>query len=132
MYAFLDENVKFEINSLIDELINSNFDFKKSYQNYMDKVNEIGNYFSDEQCKKIIKTETEKMYNLLGNKLIQLMKEYREIKAETIIFNLFEIMSRLENQEEARVNSGNYINSLSNNARKEWARRMSYGGEIER
>ena len=77
----------------------------------MDKVNEIGNYFSDEQCKKIIKTETEKMYNLLGNKLIQLMKEYREIKAETIIFNLFEIMSRLENQEEARVNSENYINS---------------------
>lgn len=98
----------------------------------MDKVNEIGNYFSDEQCKKIIKTETEKMYNLLGNKLIQLMKEYREIKAETIIFNLFEIMSRLENQEEARVNSENYINSLSDNARKEWARRMSYGGEIER
>ena len=98
----------------------------------MDKVNEIGSYFSDEQCKKIITTETEKMYNLLGNKLIQLMKEYTEVKAETIIFNLFEIMSRLENQEEARANSESYINSLSDNARKEWARRMSYGGEFER
>lgn len=128
----MDETLKNEINMLIDDLINSNFDMNKSYQNYMNKVNEIGNYFSDEQCEKIIKAETDKLYNLLGNKLIQLMKEYREIKAETIIFNLFDILSRLENQEEARANSEDYINSLSDNARKEWARRMSYGGEFER
>lgn len=128
----MDETLKNEINKLIDDLINSNFDMKKSYQNYMNKVNEIGNYFSDEQCEKIIKSETDKLYNLLGNKLIQLMKEYREIKVETIIFNLFDILSRLENQEEARASSEDYINSLSDNARKEWARRMSYGGEFER
>lgn len=128
----MDETLKNEINKLIDDLINSNFDMKKSYQNYMNKVNEIGNYFSDEQCEKIIKAETDKLYNLLGNKLIQLMKEYREIKVETIIFNLFDILSRLENQEEARASSEDYINSLSDNARKEWARRMSYGGEFER
>jgi len=128
----MDETLKIEINKLIDDLINSNFDMNKSYQNYMNKVNEIGNYFSDEQCEKIIKAETDKLYNLLGNKLIQLMKEYREIKVETIIFNLFDILSRLENQEEARVSSEDYINSLSDNARKEWARRMSYGGEFER
>lgn len=128
----MDETLKNEINKLIDDLINSNFDMNKSYQNYMNKVNEIGNYFSDEQCEKIIKTETDKLYNLLGNKLIQLMKEYREIKVETIIFNLFDILSRLENQEEARASSEEYINSLSDNARKEWARRMSYGGEFER
>ena len=60
------------------------------------------------------------------------MREYTEIKVETIIFNLFEIMSRLESQEQARANSEEYINSLSDNARKEWARRMSYGGEFER
>ena len=41
-------------------------------------------------------------------------------------------MSRLESQEQARANSEEYINSLSDNARKEWARRMSYGGEFER
>lgn len=128
----MDKTLKNEINKLIDDLINSNFDMKKSYQNYMNKVNEIGNYFSDEQCEKIIKSETDKLYNLLGNKLIQLMKEYREIKVETIIFNLFDILSRLENQEEARASSEDYINSLSDNARKEWARRMSYGGEFER
>lgn len=128
----MDETLKSEINKLIDDLINSNFDMNKSYQNYMNKVNEIGNYFSDEQCEKIIKTETVKLYNLLGNKLIQLMKEYKEIKVETIIFNLFDILSRLENQEEARASSEDYINSLSDNARKEWARRMSYGGEFER
>ena len=128
----MDETLKNEINKLIDDLINSNFDMNKSYQNYMNKVNEIGNYFSDEQCEKIIKTETDKLYNLLGNKLIQLMKEYREITVETIIFNLFDILSRLENQEEARASSEEYINSLSDNARKEWARRMSYGGEFER
>lgn len=128
----MDETLKNEINKLIDDLINSNFDMNKSYQNYMNKVNEIGNYFSDEQCEKIIKAETDKLYNLLGNKLIQLMKEYREIKVETIIFNLFDILSRLENQEEARASSEDYINSLSDNARKEWARRMSYGGEFER
>lgn len=128
----MDENLKNKINNLIDNLIDSNFDMKNSYQNYLNKVNEIGNYFSDEQCEKIIKAETDKMYNLLGNKLIQLMKEYTEIKAETIIFNLFEIMSRLESQEQARANSEEYINSLSDNARKEWARRMSYGGEFER
>lgn len=128
----MDETLKIEINKLIDDLINSNFDMNKSYQNYMNKVNEIGNYFSDEQCEKIIKAERDKLYNLLGNKLIQLMKEYREIKVETIIFNLFDILSRLENQEEARASSEDYINSLSDNARKEWARRMSYGGEFER
>lgn len=128
----MDEDLKIKINSLIDNLINSNFDMKNSYQNYIEKVNEIGNYFSDEQCEKIIKSEIDKMYNLLGNKLIQLMREYTEIKAETIIFNLFEIMSRLESQEQARANSEEYINSLSDNARKEWARRMSYGGEFER
>ena len=128
----MDETLKIEINNLIDNLINSNFDMNKSYQNYMNKVDEIGNYFSKEQCEKIIKTETDKLYNLLGNKLIQLMKEYKEIKVETIIFNLFDILSRLENQEEARASSEDYINSLSDNARKEWARRMSYGGEFER
>lgn len=128
----MDEDLKIKISNLIDNLINSNFDMKNSYQNYLDKVNEIGNYFSDEQCEKIIKSEIDKMYNLLGNKLIQLMREYTEIKAETIIFNLFEIMSRLESQEQARANSEEYINSLSDNARKEWARRMSYGGEFER
>ncbi len=128
----MDEDLKININNLIDNLINSNFDMKNSYQNYLEKVNEIGNYFSDEQCEKIIKSEIDKMYNLLGNKLIQLMREYTEIKAETIIFNLFEIMSRLESQEQARANSEEYINSLSDNARKEWARRMSYGGEFER
>lgn len=128
----MDEDLKIKINNLIDNLINSNFDMKNSYQNYLEKVNEIGNYFSDEQCEKIIKSEIDKMYNLLGNKLIQLMREYTEIKAETIIFNLFEIMSRLESQEQARANSEEYINSLSDNARKEWARRMSYGGEFER
>ncbi len=128
----MNEDLKIKINSLIDNLINSNFDMKNSYQNYLEKVNEIGNYFSDEQCEKIIKSEIDKMYNLLGNKLIQLMREYTEIKAETIIFNLFEIMSRLESQEQARANSEEYINSLSDNARKEWARRMSYGGEFER
>ena len=42
-------------------------------------------------------------------------------------------MSRLEEQENIRANSTDYINSLSTNAKKEWARRMSYGGEeIER
>lgn len=128
----MDEDLKIKINNLIDNLINSNFDMKNSYQNYLEKVNEIGNYFSDEQCEKIIKSEIDKMYNLLGNKLIQLMREYTEIKVETIIFNLFEIMSRLESQEQARANSEEYINSLSDNARKEWARRMSYGGEFER
>lgn len=128
----MDEDLKIKINNLIDNLINSNFDMKNSYQNYLEKVNEMGNYFSDEQCEKIIKSEIDKMYNLLGNKLIQLMREYTEIKAETIIFNLFEIMSRLESQEQARANSEEYINSLSDNARKEWARRMSYGGEFER
>lgn len=128
----MDEDLKIKISNLIDNLINSNFDMKNSYQNYLDKVNEIGNYFSDEQCEIIIKSEIDKMYNLLGNKLIQLMREYTEIKAETIIFNLFEIMSRLESQEQARANSEEYINSLSDNARKEWARRMSYGGEFER
>lgn len=128
----MDEDLKIKINNLIDNLINSNFDMKNSYQNYLEKVNEIGNYFSDEQCEKIMKSEIDKMYNLLGNKLIQLMREYTEIKAETIIFNLFEIMSRLESQEQARANSEEYINSLSDNARKEWARRMSYGGEFER
>ena len=118
-----------EINKLIDNLCESNFDMKKSYDNYFKKVEEIADYFSEEQEEKIISSETDKLYNMLGNQLIKMMKEYKEITAEMLLFNLYAIMSRLEEQENSRANSQDYINSLSTNAKKEWARRMSYGSE---
>ena len=82
--------MKLEINNLIDKLCESNFDMKKSYDNYFEKVNKIANYFSDEQAQKIIKSEKEKLYNMLGNSAIKLMKEYKEITAEMLLFNLYE------------------------------------------
>lgn len=118
-----------EINKLIDNLCESNFDMKKSYDSYFKKVEEIADYFSEEQEEKIISSETDKLYNMLGNQLIKMMKEYKEITAEMLLFNLYAIMSRLEEQENSRANSQDYINSLSTNAKKEWARRMSYGSE---
>ncbi len=96
-------------------------------------MEEIADYFSEEQAQKIIKSEQYKLYNMLGNKLIKMMKEYKEITAEMLLFDLYAVISRLEEQENARANSQEYINSLSINARKEWARRMSYGGsDLER
>ena len=89
---------------------------KKSYDNYFKKVDEIANYFSEEQAEKIIKTEKNKIYNMLGNTLIKLMKEYKEITAETILFKLYEIMSKLEEQESSRASSEEFINSLPTNA----------------
>ena len=118
-----------EINKLIDNLCESNFDMKKSYDNYCKQVEEIADYFSEEQAEKIIRSETDKLYNMLGNQLIKMMKEYKEISAEMLLFNLYAIMSRLEEQENSRANSQDYINSLSTNAKKEWARKMSYGSE---
>ena len=118
-----------EINKLIDSLCESNFDMKKSYDNYFKKVEEIASYFSEEQAEKIVNSETDKLYNMLGNQLIKMMKEYKEITAEMLLFNLYAIMSRLEEQENSRANSQDYINSLSTNAKKEWARKMSYGSE---
>ena len=106
---------------------------KKSYDNYFKKVDEIADYFSKDQADKIIKTEKVKLYNMLGNQVIKLMKEYKQITAEMLLFKLYEVMSRLEEQENARASSEDFINSLSTNARKEWARRMSYGSdELER
>ena len=106
---------------------------KKSYDNYFKKVDEIADYFSEEQADKIIKTEKAKLYNMLGNQVIKLMKEYKQVTAEMLLFKLYEVMSRLEEQENARASSEDFINSLSSNARKEWARRMSYGSdELER
>lgn len=106
---------------------------KKSYDNYFKKVDEIADYFSKDQADKIIKTEKAKLYNMLGNQVIKLMKEYKQITAEMLLFKLYEVMSRLEEQENARASSEDFINSLSTNARKEWARRMSYGSdELER
>ena len=128
-YAFLDIELKIEINILIDKLCESNFDMKKSYNNYFEKVNEIANYFSEEQAEKIIKSEKEKLYNMLGNNLIKLMKEYKEITAEMLLFKLYEVMSKLEEQENTRANSNDFINSLSTNAKKEWARKMSYSSD---
>ena len=128
-YAFLDSELKVEINNLIDKLCESNFDMKKSYNNYFEKVNEIADYFSEEQAEKIIKSEKDKLYNMLGNSVIKLMKEYKEITAEMMLFKLYEVISKLEEQENMRANSNDYINSLSTNAKKEWARRMSYGSD---
>ena len=106
---------------------------KKSYDNYFKKVDEIADYFSKDQADKIIKTEKVKLYNMLGNQVIKLMKEYKQVTAEMLLFKLYEVMSRLEEQENARASSEDFINSLSTNARKEWARRMSYGSdELER
>ena len=106
---------------------------KKSYDNYFKKVDEIADYFSKDQADKIIKTEKAKIYNMLGNQVIKLMKEYKQVTAEMLLFKLYEVMSRLEEQENARASSEDFINSLSTNARKEWARRMSYGSdELER
>lgn len=106
---------------------------KKSYDNYFKKVDEIADYFSKDQADKIIKAEKAKLYNMLGNQVIKLMKEYKQITAEMLLFKLYEVMSRLEEQENARASSEDFINSLSTNARKEWARRMSYGSdELER
>jgi len=128
-YAFLDSELKVEINNLIDKLCESNFDMKKSYNNYFEKVNEIADYFSEEQAEKIIKSEKDKLYNMLGNSVIKLMKEYKEITAEMMLFKLYEVISKLEEQENMRANSNDYINLLSTNAKKEWARRMSYGSD---
>ena len=106
---------------------------KKSYDNYFKKVDEIADYFSKDQADKIIKTEKAKLYNMLGNQVIKLMKEYKQVTAEMLLFKLYEVMSRLEEQENARASSEDFIKSLSTNARKEWARRMSYGSdELER
>ena len=106
---------------------------KKSYDNYFKKVDEIADYFSKDQADKIIKTEKAKLYNMLGNQVIKLMKEYKQVTAEMLLIKLYEVMSRLEEQENARASSEDFINSLSTNARKEWARRMSYGSdELER
>lgn len=102
---------------------------KKSYNNYFEKVNKIANYFSEEQAEKIIKSEKEKIYNMLGNSVIKLMKEYKEITAEMLLFKLYEVMSKLEEQEDMRASSNDFINSLSTNAKKEWARKMSYGSD---
>lgn len=102
---------------------------ERSYNNYFEKVNEIANYFSEEQAEKIIKSEKEKLYNMLGNSLIKLMKEYKEITAEVLLFKLYEVMSKLEEQENMRANSNEFINSLSTNAKKEWARKMSYSSD---
>ncbi len=120
------------MNNLVDKLCESNFDMKKSYDNYFKKVDEIADYFSEEQAEKIIKTEKGKLYNILGNKMIKLMREYKEVTAEMLLFSLYEVMSKLEEQENMRANSEDYLNSLSTNAKKEWARRMSYGGDLER
>ena len=49
------------------------------------------------------------------------------IKALNEIYIIEEI--ELEEQENIRANSDDFINSLSTNAKKEWARRMSYGGD---
>lgn len=102
---------------------------KKSYNNYFEKVNDIASYFSKEQAEKIIKTEKEKLYNMLGNNVIKLMKEYKEITAEMLLFKLYEVMSKLEELEDMRANSNDFINSLSTNAKKEYARKMSYGSD---
>lgn len=128
-YAYMSQEIKQDLNKLVDKIIDSNFDMKASYNEYMEKTNEIADYFSDEQKYKIISVETDKVYKMLGNKLLNLMKEYKEISAETIIYNLFQIMSRLEDQQDARTNSQEYINSLSENAKKEYARLVNYSSE---
>lgn len=61
--------------------------------------------------------------------MINLMKEYKEITAEMLLFKLYDVMCRLEEQENMKANSNDFINSLSTNAKKEWARRMSYGSD---
>ena len=114
---------------MIDNLCESNFDMKQSYENYFKKVNEIAKFFSKEHSLKIINVEKEKLYNVLGNKLIKMMKEYKEITAEMLLFNLYEVISKLEEQEGSRLDSQDYLNSLSTNAKKEWLRKMSYGGD---
>ena len=101
----------------------------ESYKNYMKKTTKIASYFSNEQANKIIRKEKDKVYKMLGNKLLNIMKEYKEISAETILYNLFQIMSRLEEQQNARTNSQEYINSLSENAKKEYARLVNYSSE---
>lgn len=128
-YAYMSEEIKQDLNNLVDKIINSNFDMKSSYNNYMKKTKEIADYFSNEKRDKIISAETNKMYKMLGNKLLNLMKEYKEISTETIVFNLFKTISKLENQQEARTNSQEYINSLSDNAKKEYARLVNYSSE---
>lgn len=131
-YAFLDNELKQELDTLVNKLCESNFDMKKSYDNYFKQVVKIAEYFSEEQAEKILKSERTKLYTMLGNKLIKMMKEYKEITAEMLLFNLYQIMSRLEEQENTMASSEDYINSLSTNAKKEWARKMSYGSdEIE-
>lgn len=131
-YAFLDNELKLELDTLVNKLCESNFDMKKSYDNYFKQVGKIAEYFSEEQAEKILKSEKTKLYTMLGNKLVKMMKEYKEITAEMLLFNLYQIMSRLEEQENVMANSEDYINSLSTNAKKEWARKISYGSdEIE-
>ena len=128
-YAYMSEDIKQDLNKLVDKIIDSNFDMNKSYKNYMEKTKEIASYFSNEQADKIIKAETDKVYRMLGNKLLNTMKEYKEISAETILYSLFQIMSRLEDQQNAKTNSQEYINSLSENAKKEYARLVNYSSE---
>ena len=128
-YAYMSEEIKDSLNKLSNKIISSNFDMQKSFNNFLKKTSEIADYFSDYQKEKIISSETNRIYNSLGNKLLNLMKGYKEISVESIIYNLFDILSRFEEQQYARVQSQEYINSLSNNAKKEYARLVNYSSE---
>lgn len=128
-YAYMPKNIKNDLNKLIDKLKESNFDLNESVENYIEKTQQIANYFTGVYKDNILSSETDKIYKMLGNKLLKLMKEYKEISAETILYNLYSIMSRLEDQQAARESSKEYINSLSENAKKEYARIVNYSSE---
>ncbi len=128
-YAYMDYELKCEIDSLSRDIIKSNYDMNQSYSNFKNKVSEIASYFSKGKAQFIRNSEHYKMQNILGNKLIKLMKEYKEITAEMLLFNLYKIMSQLEDRENSINNIDDYINSLSDNAKKEYVRKITYGTE---
>ena len=133
-YAFMSEEMKNSIDNFINKVIEHNYDFKLSYQNYIKSYEEISNFFREEYKEERIEKADMEAHRILGNQLLHYIKDklYLEYSIENIIQQMYYVLTQMEDSENNFLQTYVFNKDLSLYAKKEYIFKNKFSNYWER
>ena len=133
-YAFMSEEMKNSIDNFINKVIEHNYDFKLSYQNYIKSYEEISNFFREVYKEERIEKADMEAHRILGNQLLHYIKDklYLEYSIENIIQQMYYVLTQMEDSENNFLQTYVFNKDLSLYAKKEYIFKNKFSNYWER
>lgn len=128
-YAYLPDNIQFELNSLALDLIDSDENLQQEFNNYVETRVKINNFYSPKKNLEVKKQAEEDALKIISNQFLKLIRNlkkeeyYQKWFIEKLINETYNLFS-IENESNEAVIKHN-TSELSKQAEKEYAIKKS-------